>query len=426
MRNERTFVIRGILAINILIFSINDAVIAQAIDTGLFTQNGLRQCNSATACIGGDPTLQRQSDFDLSVTGLVTTLVSDVGLGAEAATSIGFNGAALTPALSAYAYTTGPQRFTLASFGFQRYEFLAAGQVTIAATLSYSQSGETVPQENNPRGILVGSVMRFQMDADVFIPDNCNVFSSVSAPNAAGFLITCLIRNGEELFPGGTIIDFVGLQNFQASEFDVPTAPVTNGVATAELTISGQAGDVFFLGASIGAFVHLGGFANSLNTLLIDIDQPALLNPTFAQETFVPAPVTDSDGDGDPDFSDPDDDNDGINDGSDNCRVVANLDQADLDGDSVGDSCDNCTTVANLNQIDVDSDGHGNRCDADFDNSCQINFQDLSIMANGFFGSDPAFDLDGSGIVNFADLNIMADLFFQQPGPSPAGSLCNP
>src|SRR5690349_22961951 len=36
----------------------------------------------------------------------------------------------------------------------------------------------------------------------------------------------------------------------------------------------------------------------------------------------------------------PDTDSDGFHDGVDNCRDVANADQADLDGDGTGDACD--------------------------------------------------------------------------------------
>ncbi|MBT8143570.1 MAG: hypothetical protein KJO55_02655, partial [Gammaproteobacteria bacterium] len=99
---------------------------------------------------------------------------------------------------------------------------------------------------------------------------------------------------------------------------------------------------------------------------------------------------------------------------------------SDSDFDGVIDSQDNCIDIDNNDQRDTDGDGHGNICDADFDNSCLVNFNDLSIMADGFFGSDPELDLDSNGIVNFADLSILADRFFQAPGPSALGSLCNP
>lgn len=72
-------------------------------------------------------------------------------------------------------------------------------------------------------------------------------------------------------------------------------------------------------------------------------------------------------------------DGDGVEDHGDNCRGVANPDQADLDADGTGDACDgdrdgdgivvgdNCPTLANSAQVDSDGDGTGNDCDLDDD-----------------------------------------------------------
>ncbi len=72
----------------------------------------------------------------------------------------------------------------------------------------------------------------------------------------------------------------------------------------------------------------------------------------------------------------PDTDSDGANDGSDNCPVDANEDQADLDndgagnvcdsdddGDGVADDVDNCPVTSNPSQSDADSNGVGDACD---------------------------------------------------------------
>jgi hypothetical protein len=73
-------------------------------------------------------------------------------------------------------------------------------------------------------------------------------------------------------------------------------------------------------------------------------------------------------------------DGDGAEDHSDNCRGLANPDQADLDGDRVGDVCDgdpdgdgivgaadNCPRVASTSLADTDADGLGDVCDTDDD-----------------------------------------------------------
>lgn len=66
---------------------------------------------------------------------------------------------------------------------------------------------------------------------------------------------------------------------------------MVGGNLSSSLTVSGSAGDVFFLAASLGGGAHLGGFWDSANTLVFDIDVPELVQASFAQETFVPAPT---------------------------------------------------------------------------------------------------------------------------------------
>jgi hypothetical protein len=101
------------------------------------------------------------------------------------------------------------------------------------------------------------------------------------------------------------------------------------------------------------------------------------------------APVegfADLDSDGTANCGDADDDNDGVADGSDNCPLVANANQANADGDATGDACDTCTdtdgdgrgnpgfpantcqpdncpNIANAAQQDTDGDGVGDVCD---------------------------------------------------------------
>lgn len=177
MKYNRHFVLMFLAALA----AFPESLLAQAIDTGLFTQIGIRQCNTDTSCIGGDPHIQRTSDFDLSATGQVSTQVNIPELGAQAATSAGYNGEALTPAMSAYAYTNGPQRYTLGTFGFQKYTFLESGQVTLTGTITYSHTGQISPTSVNPRGRVSASFMSFQFDDNEFDAADCNIFSSYTA-----------------------------------------------------------------------------------------------------------------------------------------------------------------------------------------------------------------------------------------------------
>jgi len=49
--------------------------------------------------------------------------------------------------------------------------------------------------------------------------------------------------------------------------------------------------------------------------------------------------------------------------GNDNCPAVSNPTQTNSDTDTYGDACDNCPAVTNQNQADLDADGIGDACD---------------------------------------------------------------
>lgn len=260
------------------------------INTVVHVQSNLRQCSGEMSCVGGDPSIEAGSDADFGEDGFASKQIIGPTLGTQSSVSAGYAGVALAPAISAYAYTEGPVRYTIGALGIQRFRFLVDAVITINGTLTYSQSGQTVPSSQNPRGRTDSVFMTFQMDDNVFDPQKCNIYNLISGPgvfNEAGAITSCLRFNGQFLF--GQIVDFDGLQNFQESEFNTDSGPVTNNTVSNSLVVNGSAGDVFFLAANLGGRAHLGGFIDSSNTLLIEIDQPQLVEPAFAEESFVPA-----------------------------------------------------------------------------------------------------------------------------------------
>ena len=95
----------------------------------------------------------------------------------------------------------------------------------------------------------------------------------------------------------------------------------------------------------------------------------------------------------------PDSDGDGLLDDVDNCRDVANADQADGDGDGIGDVCDNCAETANPDQADGDANGIGDECDAipiadSFDDWSINGIQEENDWLNGYYNL--TLDADGT------------------------------
>lgn len=121
-----------------------------------------------------------------------------------------------------------------------------------------------------------------------------------------------------------------------------------------------------------------------------------------------------------------DTDSDGTHDLPDDCRALANADQADADHDGRGDACDadrdgdavpddrdNCPATANATQLDTDGDHHGDSCDDDLDGDGVTNLADNCLaLANpdqsdldvDGLGDACDTDADGDGITNSLDL----------------------
>ncbi|XP_071956895.1 uncharacterized protein [Antedon mediterranea] len=103
----------------------------------------------------------------------------------------------------------------------------------------------------------------------------------------------------------------------------------------------------------------------------------------------------DQDGDQIGDICDTDDDNDNIDDTSDNCPFLANIDQSDSDSDGVGDVCDNCPSDANRDQLDSNEDGEGDACDTDDDGDGVVDGSDNCPLISNSGQEDE--DSDGVG-----------------------------
>ena len=110
---------------------------------------------------------------------------------------------------------------------------------------------------------------------------------------------------------------------------------------------------------------------------------------------------------------DEDDDNDNVLDVNDNCPLLSNPSQDNTDGDAEGDECDddddnddvldtapdNCPKVANTNQQDTDLDTLGDVCDPNIDNDIHPNVSDNCPSVS----NDDQANLDGDSLGDACD-----------------------
>jgi hypothetical protein len=257
-----------------------------------YTMAGIHLRDCITACFQpGGISLKQIIQQDEGPTGSAAVHVVHGQHGAESAASAGFSGNAYAPTLSAYSYPSDKYQFTTGAFGFQRYEFTEAGTVTFSGKLTYSQSGASlIDHGGRPEGLTTAALYSFQMLSNTFDLDDCTVTNPqfiVFGKNAR----LCSTASGRSF--GALKIDMAGQYNFQQVNFIAPFSPVSNGELSTSLSMSGNAGDVFFFGAHLNALAHFeGGFADSRNTLRINVDNPSLLKASFAKDTFAPAPIS--------------------------------------------------------------------------------------------------------------------------------------
>lgn len=266
--------------------------------TGVFVDFFQRICSNAPIeCVPSPPSFpfpsppgERFSDDVIGLPGEVTTTIPG-----RASATIGYRGAALTPAISTYIFTGSQngdpnlsQRITGTHWGIQRYT-LTQDNPTLNGTFTYSQSGGTLglsdPQvgDNLSFGAFrdVG-FFAFQTDSGIIDPTQC------SRGQDSRRVLACILTSE---YDPNTQIETFALQGFSIDPPDVLVDPVVAGSVNATFQISGNAGDTFFVGTYIGLqLARHGGFADSRSTVELEFDDDSAVIPTFTQETFRPTP----------------------------------------------------------------------------------------------------------------------------------------
>lgn len=94
-------------------------------------------------------------------------------------------------------------------------------------------------------------------------------------------------------------------------------------------------------------------------------------------------------------------DDDGIDDVTDNCRVVANANQLDYDRDKIGDACDACSLL--FGESDTDGDGVGDGCDPSTDD------KNRHVFFDSFLNSTMQPQWQATGPIQFTADGVVID-----------------
>ena len=208
----------------------------------------------------------------------------------------------------------------------------------------------------------VGSELDVQ-NGDVVLA--CKVLQTITFNQPANQTLQDGNTNLTASSDSGLTVNFASTTPDVCSMAGATMTPVATGTCTVSVS---QAGDADYYPAT--------SVARSFTITNADSDGDGINDGADNCPVVANADQLDTDSDGTGDACDTDDDGDGVNDGADNCPVVANADQLDTDSDGTGDACDtdddddtvldsadNCPLVSNADQTDSDSDSMGDACD---------------------------------------------------------------
>lgn len=253
---------------------------------------------------------------------------------------------------------------------------------TLASATTLGASGTAAPEavvRVFSTSSVTGSLESFLGQASADSSGNWSVAYSSPVPN--GRLVTAsqsVGSNSSELPPAVASADATAPETTITSG---PSGTTSNRTPSFEFS-SSEAASTFECSVDSGAFAScssphtVGTLGGGPHTFEVRArDAVSNLDPTPASRSFTVATPADEDGDGVPNETD-------------NCRSIANADQANGDGDAAGDACDsegprpaldsdqdgrpdtadNCPTIVNADQADADGSSGGDACDPDDDN----------------------------------------------------------